>query len=139
MNLDTLVAPLGADGFLRDHWPSRPYFSADGDGRLAALAEIPELQSVETTITGSKRVNFFAPDGAIVDAEHPLKLYRLGLTCSMSCTHVPGFMQIAEQFAFGLGVASGSLSLNDADLEDLALELIADDGLRPADGGNGDR
>lgn len=110
LDLAALVAPLGVEQFLRDHWPSRPYFSPDGPGRLAALAAITELDAVETTITTSKRVSFFTPDGRSVEAEHPLKLYAVGLTCYMSCSHVAGLVEIAERLASDLGIASGSLN-----------------------------
>lgn len=110
MDLSTLVAPLDAATFLRDHWPAHPFHVAHGDERIAALEAVDELGDVERIMATSKRVNFFAPDGAVVQAEHPMKLYALGLTCYMSGSHVPGLMAIAEGLAGDLGLPSGSLN-----------------------------
>ena len=112
IDLATIVDPLPAERFLRDHWPTKPYWAANGGKRLEALLEIPELQSAEMAFAGAARVRFFKPDGniGVVAGEKAKAVYRLGLTCTLGCAHIPALTKAAEQVAADLGVPSGSIT-----------------------------
>jgi hypothetical protein len=112
IDLATIVDPLSVERFLIEHWPAQPYWSNHGDRRLEALLEIPELQSAENAFAGAPRVRFFKPDGGIgeVTGEKANVVYRVGLTCTLGCAHIPPLMDAAEQIAADLGMPSGSVT-----------------------------
>jgi ribosomal protein L16 Arg81 hydroxylase len=109
VDLASVVAPLSAEAFLRDHWPERPYWAERGDGRLAS---VPELESAEAALAGARNVTFFKPDGSagmVPDGDAALPLYRLGLTCYFAGSHIPALREGCEHLCADLGLPSGSI------------------------------
>lgn len=112
IDLSTLVSPLSAQDFLREHWPEKPFWSNGGDGRLDSLRDIPELESPEAALTKAARVQVFRPDGEMAEVPNgqaAVPLYKLGLTCYLGTRHIPALSQSAERLSADLGLPSGSI------------------------------
>jgi hypothetical protein len=112
IGLSSLVAPLTEEAFLRRHWPHKPYWSVDGEERLAAIAAVPQLESAEAALEGASNVTFFKPDGSpglVADGQAALPLYRLGLTVYFGGNHIPALRATTERLCADLGLPSGSI------------------------------
>lgn len=112
IDLSTLISPLSPEDFLRDHWPTEPFWSNSGGERLERLRDVPELESPEAALTKARVVKVFRPDGqmsVVPDGKAAMPLYRLGLTCYLGSSHIPGLRQSAERLAADLGLPAGSI------------------------------
>lgn len=111
IDLETLVAPLTPEDFLRDHWPDKPFWSNDGD-RLDRLGDVPELESPEAALAAARAVKVFRPDGqmsVVPDGRAAMPLFKLGLTCYLGSRHIPGLRASTDRLAAELGMPAGSI------------------------------
>jgi ribosomal protein L16 Arg81 hydroxylase len=113
IDLATLVAPLSAGDFLRDHYPDKPYWSNGGEERTRSLREeIPELESPQAALSRARAVKVFRPDGqmsVVPDGNAALPLYKLGLTCSLGTRHIPALRRSMSRLEHDLGLPAGSV------------------------------
>jgi ribosomal protein L16 Arg81 hydroxylase len=111
IDLATLVTPLSKEDFLSEHWPDKPFWSNGGDARLAALSDVPELQSPQDALATPRAVKVFRPDGqmaVVPNGEAALPLYKLGLTCYLGTAHIPALRESRVALARDLGMPEGS-------------------------------
>ncbi len=110
IDLPTLVAPLSSEEFMREHWPTQPFWSTGGSERLERLRDVPELESPEVALSKARSVKVFRPAGqmsVVPDGKAAMPLYRLGLTCYLGSRHIPGLNRSTERLAADLGLPSG--------------------------------
>ncbi len=122
IGLESLLAPISPEAFLKDYWPGKPLFVPADPGKLTRLFDIPQLHSLPSLIAARRlKVRACLPDyddeysSIFVEAEDAEKVYRNNMTLvfDQMQTQCPPLAEALVRIRTELGI------LNPYDAEDL--------------------